>query len=111
MTDAIDHAHVEQLPTIVVTWDKDQDELGQCRRIAGVPIIYLNVGTIVESTDSPEQARQLISEVLTHELGHARLTCSDADHAVLPRAKRLTAAAPALRRMFAWEAGYRKSDE
>jgi hypothetical protein len=80
-----------EMPMMVLTWDIDQHNLGQCRRVAGQPVVYLHLGKILEATKNVEEARELIAEVLTHELGHARLTCSDDDHRVLPKPSRSNA--------------------
>lgn len=103
--DAIDSAQPERVPTLVVTWDPAEIELGQCRRVAGQPVVYLHVGRILDSANTVEEARALIAEVLVHELAHARLTCTDADHTQLPPpARRVPRGAPTLLKQYAWDA-------
>jgi hypothetical protein len=102
--DAIDSSQPERLPTLVVTWDAAEAELGQCRRIAGQTVVYLHVGRILESAATVAEARSLITEVLVHELAHARLTCTDADHAHLPApAARMAHKSPTLLKQYAWD--------
>lgn len=102
--DAIASTQPERVPTLVVTWDPGEVELGQCKRIAGQPVVYLHIGRILDSANTVEEARTLISEVLVHELAHARLTCSDADHAQLPRpTPRIPRGAPTLLKQYAWD--------
>jgi hypothetical protein len=102
--DAIDTAQPDRLPTLVVTWDPGEAELGQCKRIAGEPVVYLHVGRILDSSDTVEQTRALIAEVLVHELAHARLTCTDADHAILPPpVRRLPRTSPSLLKQYSWD--------
>jgi len=104
MEEALERMQPKRIPTIIVTWDKRELELGQCRRIAGEAIVYLHVGVIADRAKDALEARALIADVLAHELGHAELTCSDADHGLLlPRAHRLTPEAPSLRRSYVWE--------
>lgn len=103
--EAIERMHPKRMPTLIVTFDADALEFGQCRRIAGEAIVYLHLGVIADRTNSPTEARALISEVLAHELGHAELTCSDADHALLlPRAQR-RARDDGLQRSYVWQRG------
>jgi hypothetical protein len=102
--DAIDSSPPARLPTLVVTWDPAEVELGQCRRIAGQIVVYLHVGRILESAATVAEARSLITEVLVHELAHARLTCTDADHAHLPQpAPRIAHKSPTLLKQYAWD--------
>jgi hypothetical protein len=102
--DAIVSTQPERVPTLVVTWDPGEVELGQCKRIAGQPVVYLHIGKILDSANTVEEARTLIAEVLVHELAHARLTCSDADHAQLPRpTPRVPRGAPTLLKQYAWD--------
>ncbi|MGC4087792.1 MAG: hypothetical protein QM756_07825 [Polyangiaceae bacterium] len=117
MEDAIQRMQPRQLPTIIVTWSKDALELGQCRRIAGEAIIYLHLGVIADRAQSADQVRALTAEVLAHELGHAELSCTDADHAaLLPHAHRLSKAerprrpdneGPDVKRSYVWETEFR----
>jgi hypothetical protein len=102
--DAIDSAQPQRIPTLVVTWGAAEVELGQCKRIAGQTVVYLNVGKITDSVGTVEEARALIAEVLLHELAHARLTCSDADHAHLPLpAPRAVPDTPSVLKRYAWD--------
>jgi len=102
--DAIDSSQPERVPTLVVTWDPAEAELGQCRRIAGQTVIYLHVGRILDSAATVAEARSLITEVLVHELAHARLTCTDADHARLPPpAPRIAHKPSILLKQYAWD--------
>jgi hypothetical protein len=65
--------------------------------------VYLHFGKILENTNSVQEARELIAEVLTHELGHARLSCSDDDHRILPKPSRSTATSSSLIRTYSWD--------
>lgn len=105
--EAIERMQPKRMPTLIVTFDKDELEMGQCRRIAGQPFVYLHLGAIADRAGSPIEARALIAEVLAHELGHAELTCSDADHALLlPRAHRLSSDEARLHRSYVWQGAY-----
>ena len=105
--EAIERMQPKHMPTLIVTFDKDELEMGQCRRIAGQAFVYLHLGVITDRVDSPLEARALIAEVLAHELGHAELTCSDADHAVLlPRARRIHSDEARLTRSYVWQGAY-----
>lgn len=102
--EGIERMQPTHMPTIIVTFDKDALDMGQCRRIAGETIVYLHLAAIADRTSSPAEARALIAEVVAHELGHAELTCSDADHALLlPRAHRLSRDEARLHRSYVWE--------
>ncbi|HET9929092.1 MAG TPA: hypothetical protein VFQ35_00310 [Polyangiaceae bacterium] len=102
--EAIERMQPTRMPTLIVTFDKDALEMGQCRRIAGETIVYLHLGAIADRTSSPTEARALIAEVLAHELGHAELTCSDADHGLLlPHARRLSRDEARLHRSYVWQ--------
>lgn len=70
-------------PDIYVDLTTRGDELGSCRVIAGRRVVYLYVASILKRTRSTAEARLKIAEVLAHELSHAALTCSDADHSTL----------------------------
>ena len=97
----------KKMPTMVLTWDSDQPDLGQCRRVAGEPVVYLHMGKILESARSVQEAEDLIAEVLTHELGHARLTCSDDDHRILPK-RSIAAEKSIVTRSYTWDLHQRK---
>jgi hypothetical protein len=106
MSDAVERVQPAHVPTLIMTWDLQRNELGQCKRIDGEPVIYVHVGRIREQTRSVEEARELIAEVLAHELGHAQLTCSDRDHAVLARVTPRTRVVDPPTRLnisYAWE--------
>jgi hypothetical protein len=106
MSDAVERVQPAHVPTLIMTWDLQSNELGQCKRIDGEPVIYIHVGRIREQTRSVREARELITEVLVHELGHARLTCSDRDHAVLARVTPRTRVVDPPTRLnisYAWE--------
>lgn len=76
-------AVAEAPPDIYVDLTTRGDELGSCRVIAGRRVVYLYVASILKRTRSTAEARLKIAEVLAHELSHAALTCSDADHSTL----------------------------
>ncbi len=67
-------------PDVYVDMTTVGDELGACKAIAGKRVVYLYVASILKRTRSTQEARLKIAQVLTHELAHAALTCSDADH-------------------------------
>lgn len=78
--DAVRQAAPERMPTIVVTWNEDAPGFGACRIVAGERLVYVHAGRILRVARTVEEARSLITDVLVHELGHAALSCSDADH-------------------------------
>lgn len=70
-------------PDVYVDMTTRGEELGSCRVIADRRVVYLYVASILGRVRNATEARLKIAEVLAHELGHAALTCSDADHSEL----------------------------
>lgn len=77
------YPHVGPPPIIVVDFETLDQGLGKCSVIEGDKYIYVYIAAIMKQAKSVREGRLLIAEVLSHELGHAALTCSDADHEVL----------------------------
>lgn len=78
--DGLRRARAEQPPRIEVSWTRGHRYLGTCRMVEGVPVIQINVADILDQSGSDIDAREQIARVTEHEVLHARLTCSDADH-------------------------------
>lgn len=62
-------------------WQRGTD-LGECRRVNGTQWLTLDLDAI-QATPWPRQA---FRHALWHELRHAQLTCTDADHSADPTA-------------------------
>jgi hypothetical protein len=68
-------------PEVLVSWREDDGPLGTCRRVDGIPLVTIYPLRIIRQAQDVAQGRLLIGQVVAHELQHARLTCTDADHA------------------------------
>lgn len=74
------HPSTQAPPDVYVDLSTRGSRLGSCRIVAGRRVVTLYVAAIIQQTRSTREARLRIGEVLAHELIHAGLTCSDADH-------------------------------
>ncbi|HET9954988.1 MAG TPA: hypothetical protein VFQ61_10815 [Polyangiaceae bacterium] len=102
--DALSATQPRILPTLIITWEADEPDLGQCKRVSGEVVIYLHMGRILQAARSESEVRPLVAEVLSHELAHANMTCTDADHYRMPRPSVVGLEKPdGLKRRFAWE--------
>lgn len=78
--DGLRRANTDAPPRIEVSWTRGHRHLGTCRMVEGVPVVQINVADILDQSESLADAREQIARVTEHEVLHARLTCSDADH-------------------------------
>lgn len=67
-------------PEVLVSWREDDGPLGTCRRVDGIPLVTIYPRRIIRQAQDVAHGRLLIGQVVAHELQHARLTCTDADH-------------------------------
>jgi hypothetical protein len=70
-------------PILLIDFVSRSPVLGKCSTAAGVRYLTIYVGEINRRARDPQHGRLLLAEVLTHELAHGALSCTDADHEVM----------------------------